>query len=366
MIFYNMPSFATLKQRRKHIGAFCSPIVPITLSHPRLHENGCPRWTMRVKDSAISRRSFLGMSSRGPNSQITEIGSTSGKLKSLGSILKKSHRLITEQDQRWIHKASSMTFAVSTAGLFSAIPIEIIHQGHLSLPPDVVLRPLMFSWATSTIIQAVTGAYMAMRFRKEQTQVRNVFLANSTSSCLNAWIAWRTSGMLPVFLSSNSLHAAVMMFLCSTSFWMVIKAIYDAPQLISSRRERKKMLQWQDAAPEQKLGSSVWDYFNYIFPNIWGLPFFVLAARFSLGHGHLWYEKQFELYPTLSAVVVYGNIFPAFAVGVASLMVTLRDKKMISKKREAWTISATSSISLMCTLIIIHSQIGLETLFSFL
>lgn len=235
------------------------------------------------------------------------------------------------------------------------MPVMYFQTGGLSLPPNFVLEPLLTAWVVGILVQSASGTYMAIKYRRGNSHVRNAFIGAALSSTLNAWVAYWSSPILPDALSSHLLSAIVMGFLFTSTVALIVNTVITNAQLIESRYDKSTLSRRNGI---EKLT----DFMTYIFPNIWGLPFFVMALRFGVLHDHVWYLQQVAKCEALPAVAVYGNVLPNLAAGFGAFAVTLRDKKIISQKHEMMMIGGTSGIALASLLALSLHHLGVERL----
>lgn len=85
------------------------------------------------------------------------------------------------------------------------------------------------------------------------------------------------------------------------------------------------------------------DVFVYMMPILIGAPFFVaIGWQFGIQHDRTFYLNLLQRpgHPHLEAGAVYGMIMVAMGASYSSLIVTLRDKKLIRKSTEGLSLTA--------------------------
>jgi len=85
------------------------------------------------------------------------------------------------------------------------------------------------------------------------------------------------------------------------------------------------------------------DVFIYMMPILIGAPFFVAVGwQFGIRHDRMFYLNLLQQpgHPHLAAGAVYGMIMVAMGASYSSFIVTLRDKKLISKRTEGLSLTA--------------------------
>lgn len=285
----------------------------------------------------------------------------------------KLHRLASKEDRLWIHKSSSILFCVSSVLIMANLPVRQIFYHDAKLPPAAILNALLWVWMPATTVQALSGARLSLRFRKNDTDSRNMFLNNSIMTLINVCVILKLCIPLPALLDSDLLSQVIIGGLTALVTGMSFRSIAAAPNLLKTRQKRaiknrknSNVNDTGDSGDDKRLLTTFKDYFNYIFPIFYPLPFMVGTFMFFVLHDSEWIRNQCELHPNMENIGLYLNVASAFTIGMTSLLVTIRDRKMISKKSESIGISAIS-IGLTAWLIqTLESFIGLEVLESLL
>ena len=112
----------------------------------------------------------------------------------------------------------------------------------------------------------------------------------------------------------------------------IVDSILQTEELVEGRRDRKA---------EDYRGRKIIDTFLYVFPIAWGMPLILSAGIIAcVLHDRAWYLEQCQFidqqlqYPGMRSHIFYAQLSASLAASYASLFVTLRDKKLISKTQE--------------------------------
>lgn len=271
------------------------------------------------------------------------------------SIFSKLHRLRSIEDRRWIHKLCSICCILSTTTLALYGLGTNLMSTSVSLPSPTFLHSWIGIWAASVTVQAISGAFMAIKFRRREQSVRDAFLSNSFISLLNVCINLRVL-YHPIF----PLFQLFILPLCALSTIYILKALGSANKLIHSRRPTRQ------SRTQQTMTEKLGDLCCYVLPESFPLPFILIAVNFFNAHDSAWVSSQFLTMPGLKEVCLYANILGTLAVSFVSFLVTLRDRRMISKSRESKLILFASIASLACTMWLIQTNLGMTYFLSLL
>lgn len=260
-------------------------------------------------------------------------------------------RLSTVQDRKWLHKLPSIIHLSSSFTLLSFGLLHYLLTGLLELPPDQFFNPVYMSWVVSTLIQAFTGSYLAIRYRRNEKVVRNVFVSVGTSSAFNVWMSFYSSQLIPDLLSTPTASLIMTLFLSSVNVFLSLDAFRSAIPILKSRATTT-------ALDFGLLKKHFWsDFLVYVFPILWGLPLFlVVGPATCIYRGHDWVIHLNQQIPGLFPARVYVNMLSSIAATVAAFAVTLRDRKMISKSMEMFLISSTSTSALFMVFFVIFTH----------
>lgn len=282
------------------------------------------------------------------------------------------HRLMSIEDPLWVHKLSSIVFLLSSLILIIMFPYRAIILHELSIPPPSILNPILLVWAPSCTVQAVTGAVMACQYRNSDRKSRDVFINNSVMTLIDVWVVVKLCIDLPAPFNSDLLSEGIMSVLTVTVVVMTSISVYHAPSLICNRN-RTPQTRSANPNPENDEKTAnmfsvswIFDYINYIFPFFYPLPFIIGSFFVFVGHDSAWIKAQCQEFPNVSTVALYVNVGASFTVGMISLLVTLRDRKMVSKRTESIGISM---ISILLTAFLFETfrvLVGVESIHVFL
>lgn len=259
-------------------------------------------------------------------------------------------RLSTAQDRKWLHKLPSIIHLSSSFTLVSFGLVHYIMTGQLELPPHQFFNPVYLSWVVSTLMQSFTGSYLAIRYRRNEKAVRNVFVGVATSSAFNVWMSFFSSQLIPDFMSTPTVSLVVTLFLSSVNVFLSLDAFWATVPLLRSRATT--------TSDHGLLKKDFWSHFLiYLFPVLWGLPLFLIVGPATcIYRGHDWVVHLNQQIPGLFPARVYVNMLSSIAATVAALAVTLRDRKLISKSMEMFLISSTSTSALFMVFFVIFSH----------
>lgn len=253
----------------------------------------------------------------------------------------------------WFHKLSSLTFTLSSFIIVLMFPFRAVMYGDLGLPDAHILNPLLWAWIPSCVIEAVTGAQMAYQFRRTDPKSRDVFVNNSIMTLINVWVVLKLCVPLSAPFNSYQLSEVLMTVMCVSVLYMTGVSVYNAPELIRTRNRKKKIgrhkkgkynkvvEEGKTMTFEEKVEWTM-DYVNYIFPFFYPLPFIIGSFLFFVGRDSTWIAEQCAKFPYVRSVALYVNVAAALTIGIISLLVTLRDRKLVSKKTESVGISVIS------------------------
>jgi hypothetical protein len=197
---------------------------------------------------------------------------------------------------------------------------------------------LLLTLVASSVAQASSSIRLACRHRKGQPAVRNTFMCNAAVAILGTVSALWSSPWYPAALNGAF----------SKAFYLVMDAIgligmadnlFRLKSLIASRQVSSK-----EKYNIDRMGClQYWkDVFIYMMPILIGAPFFLgIGWQFGIRHNRHFYLEILETgcHPHLQTGAVYSMIMVAMGASYSSLIVTLRDKKLISKKKEGLSLT---------------------------
>lgn len=260
--------------------------------------------------------------------------------KSASTLKRWKRRLATREDWKHTHKITGVLFLLASWGL-TAYGLCDFRANGWTQPVSRHGKPfvgLLLLLLSTTVLQSFSSISMACRYRRNQPAVRNTFLCNAAVAILGSVSALWSSPWYPTALNGAP----------SMKFYLVMNAIgligigdnlVRLRTLIASRQTTTSARKQQ-----QVQGLQYWrDVFVYIMPILIGAPFFVaIGCQFGIRHDRTFYLKllQSERFPHLEAGAVYGMVMVAMGASYSSLIVTLRDKKLIRKRTEGLSLTA--------------------------
>lgn len=248
-------------------------------------------------------------------------------------------RLVTREDWKHMHKITGSLFLLSSWGL-SAYGIRDLLAHGWTQPVTGHGKPfvvLLWTLVASSVLQSHSSIKLACNHRKGQPAVRNTFLCNAAVAILGSVSALWSSPWYPAALNGGF----------SKAFYLIMDAVgligmgdnlFRLKALIGSRQVKDKH------NVDNLHGWQYWkDVFIYMMPILIGAPFFVgIGWQFGIQHDRTFYLNLLQRpgHPHLQAGAVYGMVMVAMGASYSSLIVTLRDKKLIKKSTEGFCLTA--------------------------
>lgn len=251
------------------------------------------------------------------------------------------HRLVTKEDPFHSHKITGMLFVLSSLGLTWYAVQDWIQNGW-TVPLSVHGTPfvgLLVTLIVSTIAQSFSSIHLACHHRQGQPAVRNTFLCNAAVAVLGSVSALWASTWYPD--AWNGLPSKAFYFILDgIGLIGMADNLFRLKELIGSR-------QTKSADRYDVDGMNCWQYwkdtFVYMMPILIGAPFFLgIGWQFGIQHDRTFYLQllvQDGTFPHLQSGAVYSMIMVAMGASYSSLVVTLRDKKLISKTAEGLSLT---------------------------
>jgi hypothetical protein len=243
--------------------------------------------------------------------------------------------LITKEDPKHSHKITGMMFVLSSMGLAGYGILDLVlHQW--TAPVTVHGAPFVGLLATlvlSSVAQSFSSIHLACHHRKGQPAVRNTFLCNAAVAILGSVSALWSSPWYPDVWNGVPSKAFYLIMdgigLIGMADNLVrLKALIASRQVTSTDRYHVdgmgRVQYWKDV-------------FVYMMPILIGAPFFLgIGWQFGIRHDRSFYLNLLRdgRFPHLQSGAVYSMIMVAMGASYSSLVVTLRDKKLISKSTE--------------------------------
>ena len=263
----------------------------------------------------------------------TETSLVSSDIKKNAGLELWKKRLITHEDSFNLHKLASISYTISSAVMLinAAIGLSTSPEAFSNIP--TVMELFMNIFTVSNIVMCFASVRMAFIHRQGDLIARNAFLGTAVSSLFSGfymvWISPFSEG--DIF---NSLWISRMFFavLVGLNAFFIADTILRTDEIVEGRRDRKAA---------DYTGRKIIDTLGYVFPVAWGMPLIAATGWNScVIHDRSWFIEQCLFidsqlhYPGFQSHVFYQQLSTSLAASYASLFVTLRDKKLISKTVE--------------------------------
>lgn len=260
------------------------------------------------------------------------------------SIFKLFRRLRTVQDRQQFHKVSGLVQLSSSVILLAYGAAVHLQQNEWQLPPDWVYSPLLGTWLLTSIANACSGIRMAIKHRSHNRPIRNGFIGASIYVILSAWSAWWMSPNFPESLLPHTVSMTVVGPLAIFGTWNSISTAKDAASIIQSRRDVKAK---RDAAFATTITMS-WlrDMSLFVAPAVSQLFFYIIIS-IIVNYDRTLIMKQCEAMDDFQAMVIYFDVALSFSASLLSLVITLRDRRLLSRVQEKTIFSLVLSLSVM-------------------
>jgi len=296
--------------------AFCSPIQ--LLIHNKAPLISKPKWTSTIASNGPDEKS---------RASIPLIPPAARPIRKVTRQLF-IQRMATIQDKKWTHKLSGCSCVLSSAAILLCAPVMSLTTGNfLAPPPHFVIQPLLYTWASSISLLSISGTVLAIRHRPNQIFERNIFVSSSLSNILSALVAIRcaaTGGFVSTLVSALIITGA-------TSSSMLILD----PNVVKKKRRKK---------PSTASSSSI------------SIPIPTSARRKTNSlrknntNNTSAFNKRSAVYSVpLLCGVIYGDVLNGLCGGIGAFILTMKDRKVISKTREYSLIASSALISIAVT-----------------
>ncbi|KAG7358569.1 hypothetical protein IV203_015158 [Nitzschia inconspicua] len=261
------------------------------------------------------------------------------------------NRLITKEDPLHSHKATGMMFVLSSLGLVWYGLHDLFLHGWTA-PVAFHGAPFVGFLGTltfSSVAQSFSSIHLACHHRQGQPAVRNTFLCNAAVAILGSVSALWSSPWYPDILNGAPSKAFYLILdgiglLGMADNLLHLKALIGSRQVTSTDKLHVdgigRLHYWKDV-------------FVYMMPILIGAPFFLgIGWQFGIHRDRNFYLNLLQdgRFPHLQTGAVYSMVVVAMGASYSSLVVTLRDKKLISKSTEgfALTVVMASLIASLC------------------
>ncbi|KAL9188110.1 hypothetical protein ACHAXT_006488 [Thalassiosira profunda] len=241
-------------------------------------------------------------------------------------------RLVTQEDPFSVHKLASIGYTVTSFALLGAAAVQAMKGNFAIIPPS--LEPVVDAFTVSNLVMCIASIRMAFLYRQGDIPSRNAFLGTAVSSLFSGffmvWISPFAMGDVFYDIGISRLSFAILVGL---NGFFILDTLLKQDELIEGRRDR---------TAEDFEGRVLMDKIGYIFPVAFGMPLIAMTGFLaSVAHDRYWFLEQcrfiddtFAGVNGMQAHIFYQQLSTSLGAAMASLFVTLRDKKLISKNQE--------------------------------
>lgn len=245
------------------------------------------------------------------------------------------HRLNTQQDAFGLHKISSASFLLS--GLF------VIGNGVVcgfDQVQDYLLAPTYLFTASCTVT-CVASSLMAWKYRSREPAIRNGMVDIAAATTFNCIMALWCSHFSPSAFDIEWVSKGLVQFLTLPCLVGAVDGVVRGDEMVENRNRK-----CQSVGDVTKATTAYWmDWTRYVVPNFATIFFSVFIFKmFGIDLSHNDYLGLIDDGTTTEAAGYYGNVIASVANSSLVFLQTLRDKKLISKDMEAWSIFVLSSL----------------------
>ena len=206
--------------------------------------------------------------------------------------------------------------------------------------PSSLLIP-GYTFSISNGVMCCASVKMAFQHRRNDVTSRNVFLGTAASSLFSGFHFLWTSPFGPEIFNNQLVNQSYHIIFIHLNAVFNFDTLVKIPEVVvESRRDRKA---------EEYPGQVIMDAVVYVLPVVWGLPPTIVSAYFqAFVYDRQWffeqcaYIDQMRGVPGLLPTLCYLQVAGSCAASFAALLVTLRDKKPISKNQEILGITVLS------------------------
>ncbi len=242
-------------------------------------------------------------------------------------------RLITNEDPLSIHKLAAIGYTLSSAILLSNAAIRLSTSPELFSIIPSQFEIVMNVFILSNLIMCGASVRMAFIHRQGDLTARNAFLGTAVSSLFSGfYMVWISPFVEGDVFNSLWISRSCFAILVGLNGYFILDTILQTDEIVEGRRDRK--------AQDYKFRKVI-DTLGYVFPVAWGAPL-ILATGFisCILHDRSWFLDQCAFideqmtFPGMQSHIFYQQLSTSLAASYASLFVTLRDKKLITKVQE--------------------------------
>lgn len=263
-------------------------------------------------------------------------------------------RLITSEDAFSVHKLAAIVYTITSFTMVgTAAGRWLFGRQELFAVLPAYLEPMTYLFCLANLVMCTASIRMAWIHRRNDLASRNAFVGTAGSSILSGYFLLWASPFAPESMTTASASQLGFGLLVLWNLLFVTDTMIRAADIIEGRRDKKS---------EEENASFALEYIRYIATGAWGLPVVAATGYINcVAHDHSWlmsvFDDAYNAYGHgLQASVFYNNVLASMAAAYGSLAVTLRDKKLISKRTEwagivvfsvpalVWTIDVSARI----------------------
>jgi hypothetical protein len=242
-------------------------------------------------------------------------------------------RLITNEDPLSLHKLAALGYTLSSAILLSNAAIRLSTSPELFSIIPSQFEIIMNIFTLSNVIMCGASVRMAFIHRQGDLTARNAFLGTAVSSLFSGfYMVWISPFVEGDLFNSLWISRSCFAILVGLNGYFILDTILQTDEIVEGRRDRK--------AQDYKYRKVI-DTLGYVFPVAWGAPLILATGYIScILHDRSWFLDQCAFideqmsFPGMQSHIFYQQLSTSLAASYASLFVTLRDKKLITKVQE--------------------------------
>jgi hypothetical protein len=247
--------------------------------------------------------------------------------------------------------AAALTTSTPEGGTVSLVSSYDPATATAGTLPDS-LAPWAVAYSLSNVVMCLASVRLSLLHRQGDLTARNAFLGTAVSSLFSGFFFLWVSPFAPTLFDNNivSLGCFAILLLLNTVF--IVDTLVKVPEVVEGRRDRKAEPAITTADPFLFARDAI----GYVLPIAWGLP--VIGAtgyQAALVHDRQWFLDYCHAiesstgFPFLASTA-YLQVLASLAASYGALFVTLRDKKLISKRHELLGITVFSVPAMIWTI----------------
>ena len=233
-------------------------------------------------------------------------------------------RLNTRQDSYSLHKISSIIFLISATFIIGngAVCGFTEVQDYLLIPTYI--------FTISTAITCGASAIMAWKYRSNETAIKNGMINLAIVTTFLSTMALWSSHFCPTMFDTEWVSKGMVISFTVASFIGAVDGIVRGDELIKNRKDKNDTV---------GALSYLLDWMRYVLPNFaTAFNSIVLFNVFGVNSSHMDYLEMIKESTTTESAGLYGCVGLSVLVSLLVFFQTLRDKKLITKSTEAWSI----------------------------